>query len=227
MHARQHVNRPTFRERQQQAREEAILEAAVELLTTKGYAAMTMDEVAAAVGISKATLYQHFPSKEELAVRVVTRFVEQIYDYLVALDPALPAIERLQRVMRRVIEFRCAMEQRLGQPSTGGIGPTLKPIVSRHPRFQARRDRLVAAFCELIDAARAEGDLTAEIPTRTLVQAMLSLVRDFDYAELLASGPVSPESLSQDLISIFLNGVRKTAPSSQRIAHSSDARPDG
>lgn len=202
------MNRPSFRERQQQAREEAILEAAVELLTTKGYAAMTMDDVATAVGISKATLYQHFPSKEELAVRVVTAFVEQIYDYLMALDSALPAIERVQRVIRWVIELRCAMEQRLGQPSTGGIGPTLKPIVSRHPLFQARRDRLVAAFGELVDAAKADGDLRTEIPTRVVVQAMLSLVRDFDYAELMASGHVSADSLSRELISIFLDGVR-------------------
>jgi AcrR family transcriptional regulator len=226
LHARQNVKRPSFRERQQQARETAIQEAAIALLTTKGYAAMTMDEVAAAVGISKATLYQHFPSKEELAVRVVTAFVEQIYDYLMALDPGLPALERLQSVMRWVIELRCAAEQRLAQPSTGGIGPTLKPIVSHHPRFQARRDRLVAAFCELVDAAKAEGDLTAEIPTRVLVQAMLSLVRDFDYAELLASTPVSPESLGRDLVSIFLNGVKGGARCAVRGARS-DAEPSG
>jgi TetR/AcrR family transcriptional regulator, regulator of autoinduction and epiphytic fitness len=204
------VKRPSFRERQQQAREAAILEAAGELLIAKGYAAMTMDDVAAAVGISKATLYQHFPSKEELTVGVGIAFVGRLYDYLIALDPRLPALERLQRIMCWVIELRAAAEQRLRQTSTGGLYHTIRPLVNQHPGFQAARDRLVSAFCDLIDTARVEGDLTTEIPTPILVQAMLSLARDFDYAELLASMPVSPESLSQNLVSIFLNGVRAT-----------------
>jgi AcrR family transcriptional regulator len=43
-----------------------ILDAAVELFALRGYHAASMDEIAAAAGISKAVVYDHFASKQEL-----------------------------------------------------------------------------------------------------------------------------------------------------------------
>jgi AcrR family transcriptional regulator len=45
----------------------AILDAALALLTDEGYARMTMDAVAAAAGVSKATIYLRYRSKADLA----------------------------------------------------------------------------------------------------------------------------------------------------------------
>lgn len=67
-------------------RVEAILGAVNGLLATKGYDSMTMDEVAEAVGMSKASLYKLFPSKEDLAAAVMVR----------VLDLALALIDRLR-----------------------------------------------------------------------------------------------------------------------------------
>ena len=64
-----------FQERQRQQREKTILATAYTLLTERGYEGMTMDELAAQVGITKVTLYQHFPSKEALAAGIA---VDQI-----------------------------------------------------------------------------------------------------------------------------------------------------
>ncbi len=67
------MNRVSLRERQRQVREDTILDIAHELMVTQGYANMSMDDLAGKVGISKATLYQHFPSKEEVAINVIGR----------------------------------------------------------------------------------------------------------------------------------------------------------
>ena len=56
--------KPSFKEQMLQAREEAIVRSVNRLLAEKGFDAMTVDEVAASVGIAKASLYKHFPSKE-------------------------------------------------------------------------------------------------------------------------------------------------------------------
>ncbi|MFL5699301.1 MAG: helix-turn-helix domain-containing protein, partial [Ktedonobacteraceae bacterium] len=56
----------TLKERQRQEREALILQAAEEVLIEKGYHEMSMDEIAARVGISKGTVYLHFASKEDL-----------------------------------------------------------------------------------------------------------------------------------------------------------------
>ena len=45
---------------------ERIILAAVELFTTNGIKSITMDEIAASLGISKRTLYEVFPDKETL-----------------------------------------------------------------------------------------------------------------------------------------------------------------
>jgi TetR/AcrR family transcriptional regulator, regulator of autoinduction and epiphytic fitness len=57
----------SFREQVLKAREEAIVSSVNRLLAEKGFDVMTVDEVAADVGIAKASLYKHFTSKEALA----------------------------------------------------------------------------------------------------------------------------------------------------------------
>ena len=59
--------RPSIRDQLQRVRQDAIVAAVNRLLATKGYDAMTVDEVAADAGLAKASLYKLFPSKEDLA----------------------------------------------------------------------------------------------------------------------------------------------------------------
>ncbi|TDK30679.1 TetR/AcrR family transcriptional regulator [Luteimonas terrae] len=49
----------------------AILEAAVAEFRSAGYEATTMDRIAAAAGVSKRTVYNHFPSKDALFLRIL------------------------------------------------------------------------------------------------------------------------------------------------------------
>ncbi|MET0293094.1 MAG: TetR/AcrR family transcriptional regulator [Steroidobacteraceae bacterium] len=57
-----------------------ILEAAVAEFRASGYDATSMDRIAARAGVSKRTVYNHFPSKEEL----FTRILEEMFDRGVA-----------------------------------------------------------------------------------------------------------------------------------------------
>lgn len=56
----------------------AIQEAALELVAGRGYHGASMSAIAQAVGLSKATLYWHFPSKEELFRSVYEEFVREM-----------------------------------------------------------------------------------------------------------------------------------------------------
>jgi TetR/AcrR family transcriptional repressor of mexJK operon len=59
-------------------RRASIVDVASEVFLSEGYAAASMSEIAARVGGSKATLYNYFPSKEELFAAVVTARCEQL-----------------------------------------------------------------------------------------------------------------------------------------------------
>lgn len=53
--------------------DQRIIEAASELMRRRGFERMTVDEVAAAAGVGKATVYRRWPSKDDLAVAAMER----------------------------------------------------------------------------------------------------------------------------------------------------------
>ncbi|MFE7860978.1 TetR family transcriptional regulator [Streptomyces sp. NPDC101209] len=72
----------TLRERKKQRTRDALLRAAVELFTTRGYERTTVDDIAEAVDVSQRTFFRYYAGKEEAALAlqelVVTRFVAAV-----------------------------------------------------------------------------------------------------------------------------------------------------
>jgi AcrR family transcriptional regulator len=60
-------------------RRAAILDAALEVFSRHGYNGASIDEIAGAAGISKALIYEHFPSKRELHVSLLERHTQDIF----------------------------------------------------------------------------------------------------------------------------------------------------
>jgi AcrR family transcriptional regulator len=65
-----------------EAREQAILDAAMELLTEVGYEAMSIEAVAVRAKSSKATIYRRWPGKAELVADAMRRKSEPVLDHL-------------------------------------------------------------------------------------------------------------------------------------------------
>jgi AcrR family transcriptional regulator len=195
---------PRRREQRRQARERVILDAAQELMQTHGYDAMTMDDLAARAGITKPTLYQHFPSKEKIAVRAVVERMRCACEFLAEQDTVVPAITRLDRFLRCMVEARFS-------PGHMPIGPTtqmaLTPILRAHPDYQVEFESLVAAVSDVIEQAKAEGTFRRHLPTRAAVQMMFSVLRDGDFERMIESGTISFPELADAVVAILLNGM--------------------
>ena len=68
------------KEREKQARREAIMASAREFFFAKGFTATTMDEIAHKAELSKGALYLYFASKEELYVSVMSEGLAILFD---------------------------------------------------------------------------------------------------------------------------------------------------
>src|SRR3954464_14584809 len=75
--------RPKRRLRAEQRRE-SILEAANIVFGQRGYDTVRIDDVASAAGISKALIYEHFRSKQELYAELMNRAALEMLDRIVA-----------------------------------------------------------------------------------------------------------------------------------------------
>ncbi|MFY9487746.1 MAG: TetR/AcrR family transcriptional regulator [Solirubrobacterales bacterium] len=81
-----------------EARHDLILERATEVFGTRGYHNVSMDDVAEQAGISKALVYQHYESKDELYLAVLKSFTDRLSEQVLpAWATDLPPQERFWR----------------------------------------------------------------------------------------------------------------------------------
>ncbi|RVW10727.1 TetR/AcrR family transcriptional regulator [Prescottella agglutinans] len=89
--------RGTLRDEQKRWTRARLLEAARELFSTRGYAAVTVDDIAGAVGCSRATFYLHFPSKVEILRAIsVEKMVPSAFAFYEDLDRVLDTGSRAE-----------------------------------------------------------------------------------------------------------------------------------
>jgi len=81
-----------------------IVDLSKDLFFKKGFARVTMDELASACGISKKTLYLNFPSKEALIQQIIYQVEEDLIDQVSQIlnDSTIPVFKRLRDVINVV-----------------------------------------------------------------------------------------------------------------------------
>jgi AcrR family transcriptional regulator len=97
--------RPLAQSQKSIKKREAILRAAIEIINTKGFAAATMTDIAAALDLRDAALYYYFPNKQALAYAGHQRSLERFEAILVAIEAdGGTGLCKLRRFLRAVLE---------------------------------------------------------------------------------------------------------------------------
>jgi len=90
------------KEREREARREAILEAARRVLARKGLHDATLDEIAEEAELSKGTLYNYYKDKQDLVVSLVTRGIA-LFD--AQIEAAMESAPDVESFVRRVLDI--------------------------------------------------------------------------------------------------------------------------
>ncbi|WP_368680180.1 TetR/AcrR family transcriptional regulator (plasmid) [Rhodococcus opacus] len=154
------------------SRREALLGAATRLFGAKGYQAVTMDEIAAAVQVHSASVYRHFDTKADLLAAVIDRGAEPLQLGLSqALFSADTSREALDAAVDAYIEFAMIHYDLLAVLTSEVLS---LPPTRRHAVRSAQHD-YVGQWFQLLEESRPELDDTE---VRFRVHAALTIVND-------------------------------------------------
>ena len=142
----------------------AMLEAAIAEFQACGYQSASMDAIAAAAGVSKRTLYNHFSSKEALFRALAAEMGERVsVSAALVYDPGVPLREQLLRYAR-------ASARLIHDPANLALFRAVLAEHVRNPDLVAgameRYWRDEYGFTEWVAAARRDGKLKARSPRR-------------------------------------------------------------
>jgi TetR/AcrR family transcriptional regulator len=91
----------------QQKNRKLILDAALQVFSSHGFRAATVDRIAAAAGMSKPNLLYYFPSKEAIYLAVLEDTLAEWLQPLAELDPTGDPIEEIGRYIEVKLELSC------------------------------------------------------------------------------------------------------------------------
>lgn len=195
----------SFRQKVLQAREQAIVAAVNRLLATKGFDAMTVDEVAAEVGIAKASLYKHFTSKEELAGAAMVTILDRALAQLDVLEKDGPssAIDRLRSVARWTMEVQLAGEM----PSLPAQNSVLRHALMTNRVYLDRLMLLSDRLGVWITAAKDNGDLNSQLPLELVLYTLFARACDPVLGLLKAGGQYDDQTIIEMLLRACFEGL--------------------
>lgn len=135
-----------------------ILDIARPLFASQGYAAVTMEQIATRAGVSKRTLYKHFPVKEAVLAQLLE--AELAHD-LAQRDLHIDAQAGLHDSMNHLLQASADW----CEPNREVLLPYIRhKFASFDPGAKDDGHGLVSAWAALIAAAQARGELRAQRP---------------------------------------------------------------
>jgi AcrR family transcriptional regulator len=185
----------SFKAQMLQAREDAIIGVVNRLLAEKGFDAMTVDEVASQVGIAKASLYKHFPSKEDLAAAAMVRVMRRAQTFLEALPDSLPALAKLRAVVRWTMELKLAGEM----PSLPSQNSSLRATLIANSDYMNGLIEVSDHLGTWIETAQAQGLINPQLPAIAVLYTLYARACD-PVLEFLQMGGQHTDAEIADLV---------------------------
>lgn len=197
----------TLRERRRLMLREEILEAAHALMTEKGYAALSMDELATRVGVSKPTLYSQFPAgKDELVIAMAMQLMERVFSLLEDEAATESPLDRLVELLRTSI--RLQLEH--GTDAMQIWLPEVVQLLETNPESRTYLCKIDQVVVESVREAFALGEIDPAMDVASVVRIFNALIVSPNVGRLSSAGAPDPVRMADAAAEVFRRGI--TAP---------------
>ena len=191
------MSAPASRPALQQRVAAAILDGAAEIFALQGEQA-SMNDVAEAAGVARATVYRYFPNREALLAELALVAVNDVAARLASarIDEVAPE-EGVTRAVRALVDVGdwfvlLARERRRSDPE----------------RFERQ---LTEPIRRLFERGQASGDIRQDITSARLTESLIGLI----IGVLTSRPPLGREDMIATITSLFLDGARARGPRRQ------------
>lgn len=127
-----------LRERTRRAVRAELIDAAQDLFVAQGYEGTTVDQIAAAVGMSRRSFFRYFASKDDLVLGKYDAMADQLVEALHSRPSDEPLWVSLRRVLDGVVDY--------------ATDPTKAPRMAAMERIVQTNDALRASYLQRLDA---------------------------------------------------------------------------
>jgi len=185
-------------------RRQLIIREAARLFTERGYYRTSMEDIAAAVGLRKPTLYWYISGKEEILFHIHNEFVDMlITKHQQRVGSGMSNSELLRLVMYDVFD---QFSEYPGYVSSfhehyHDLSQELQK------QMEVKRDSYFTAVTEIVRQGVAAGEFQAGDPNLTTL-AFFGLC-NWVYKWYRNDGPLQPREIADQFWVIFMEGVRK------------------
>ena len=185
---------PAPRQALQQRVAAAILDGAAQIFALQG-AQASMNDVAEAAGVARATVYRYFPNREALLDELARAAVSDVDARLESarIDEVAPE-EGIARAVRALVDV-----------GDGFVLLTRERLRSDPEQFERR---LTQPLRRLFERGQAAGDIRADITSARLTESLIGLI----VGVLTATPSLGREDVIATITGLFLDGARARGP---------------
>jgi TetR/AcrR family transcriptional regulator, mexCD-oprJ operon repressor len=188
------MSEPAPRQALQQRVAAAILDGAAQLVAIRGERA-SMNDVAEAAGVARATVYRYFPNREALLDELAASGIREVAARLASarIDAVAPE-EGIVRGVRALVELGDLF-----------VVMAREPMRSDPERFE---HGLVRPLRDLFERGQASGEIREDITSARLTQSLIGLI----VAVLTSRPSLGREDMTATITGLFLDGARARGP---------------
>lgn len=180
-----------------------ILTRAGEMFGQYGYSRVSMEEIAAGLGISKKTLYKYFSNKEHIVRELISSEkceVGAIIDGIID-DTEMPFTDKLKKlfgfVSTQVVKFH---------------GPMLQDLMKNHPDIwndlkEFRRKNTLDKVSKLIKEGADKGLFRSDVNQDIITHIYIGAIHNIIAPDTVGQFQLPPESVYKEIIKVIFEGI--------------------